>query len=207
MATKTVALEYRKDDGAGGTTPITGATAFVKVVRLADGYVYDSVTSAFVAAGATNPALVEVGATGLYTLALTVTAWDNGLYHTYAQAGKAGESPYGLAEIWTVYGGTVAGAAPSAPAAASTCRVYLYFDDIPATSPTITVTYAGNPVTATNAFALSPTPVYNSTTGLWYVDLIYGATATIACLLRGLHKTFLVPSVTTVAYPSLEGVQ
>lgn len=91
--------------------------------------------------------------------------------------------------------------------ATSTCRVSITFEDKPATSPTFTVTYASNPMTTTNAFALSPTPTYNSGTGVWYVDLVYGATATISCISRGLHKTFVVPSVSTMAFPALEAVQ
>lgn len=203
MGAKTVVLQYRKDNGDGTTSYISGGAATVEVTRLSDGHKWDNATSAFVASGQTNPTMTEIS-TGVFTRSLTVTAWSDGEYAVHAQATKSGESPYGEVQVWTVYGGVAAGAAPGAPSAAGVCRVYLYFSELPSTSPTVTAVYLSGQNTTTNNPARSVTGVYASGTGLWYADLVQGATARVDCIARGVHRTFVVPARTTVSLLTVE---
>lgn len=205
MGTKTVALQYRKDNGDGTTSYVSGAAATVEVTRLSDGYKWDSLTSAFVASGQTNPTMTEIS-TGVFTKSLTVTAWTDGDYAVHAQATKSGESPYGEVQVWTIYGGVAAGAAPAAPSAAGVCRCYLYFSELPATSPSVTAVHLSGQDTTTNNPARSVTGVYASGTGLWYADLVQGSVARVDCIARGVHKTFRVPARTTVSLLTVEDV-
>jgi hypothetical protein len=195
MGTKTETLQYRKDNGDGTTSYVSGAAATVEITRLSDGYKWDSLTSAFVASGQTNPTMTEI-ATGVFFKSFTVTAWQDGEYAVYAQATKSGESPYGEVQTWTLYGGVAAGAAPGAPSAAGVCRCYLYFSDVPAVSPTVTAVYVAGQNTPTNNPARSITGVYNASTGAWYVDLVQASIARVDCIARGVHRVFRVPVLT-----------
>ncbi len=88
--------------------------------------------------------------------------------------------------------------------AAGYCRVYTYFPELPATTPTVTVSYLDTYHTTNQTIQLAPSPTYSSVTGLWYVDVAQGARVGINGISRGLHKVFDVPALSTVALDGLK---
>lgn len=206
MATQTAQYYWTKDNGDGTASPVTSGTVTARVIRASDGYEYDSVSSAFVASGATATSMTESAVTGgLYQATFTVTAWNAGLYLLIIYGTSATYGPFTSTQPWTIAGG-VAVTAPGAPVAASTCRCYLYLSDTPSTAPTSTVEYAYIENSGGATYAAAITPVYSSGTGLWYADCIYGSTVRFLIASYGIGLTAYVPPVTTALITTMREV-
>lgn len=207
MATKLISLLYQEEDSQGQIAYITGATATARMVRLVDGYSWDTVSSTFVSSNATDVVLTEsLIQSGLYTATIDTTSWDNGDYLFNPKASKTDHSPYGYVEIATLTNGSAGSEYTVNPAAATYCTVYAFYSDKPLTEPVSTVSYISGNITSNTFLPTAAVGIYDHTTGLIYWTLKQGATVEFRNLSRGINKTTIIPALSTVALNSLTEV-
>jgi hypothetical protein len=210
MSTKTLSLIYQKDVN-GTPTGITGATATIEVIRLSDVYHYDYDTLDFVTpASATNFPMTEVdsvGSPGLYSAVITYTGWQDDIYLFNVSALKTGETPFGYVETITIVSGIIDVTVSVDPAPTGFSIVYTFFNDLPSTSPVLSVNYLSGYSNENVLVPITQTGIYSAITGLIYFTLMHGATVEFKSVSRGLHKTCIIPEVSTVSILSLPEVR